>query len=324
VKSVARLLLRRPPNEYFRFRLWQFIAIQGGIDEFNLLAATASHELRDTPKSSIVRAGVWTFIVAAAKQNCSGLPPFSKCKHENDIVLASAVPEIGHAILQSFEVAREVLSGKPHTALALAPHLISNKVTHRHFDLQVSDLPEMVQSAFRYLGIIKRRRLPDTEPIASVFEQVYDFKGSFNWKTLLKNDYLQAYRIAMALHASWPHSRNNWLMYQNSFNEILIRNLLRHLAKAGITGLPPSHNNGGQVLRYGQILNNSRMRRSLPVLQENLEAIHNRRNTLPQAHSINERRNTPTKILARSEVPVYRNYMIAALQNVESGIADSS
>jgi len=97
-------------------------------------------------------------------------------------------------------------------------------------------------------------------------------------------------------------ARDEWLRYQNSFNDALLRRLLSYLDRAGLPGSLKSIDKNGQLITFGSLLDPKKaFAKHYPDVAAPFRAANDRRNTLPGSHPYSAKGGSQNRHLTKKE-----------------------
>jgi len=150
-----------------------------------------------------------------------------------------------------------------------------------------SKISTIARNVLEGLGVIRRTRTVKPDSLGILISRRFKVLIWPRWKKLLKNDYKHCHRLLVMAEREFDESPSAWMGCMDSFNDLVIRNLLNGLAsKYPTTQFPRTVDNRGYLIDYGNLLDpTSYIARQIPILHTNFSNFHKRRNALPTSHA---------------------------------------
>ena len=182
----------------------------------------------------------------------------------------------------------------------------------------------LIHSFFAQLiGVIRRQHKRTTRDwIAETLTSLYGCNSVSTWHELLGSEYEHAMQFLIEAKARFPGAYSEWLGLQDSFNDIVIRQLFRFLQQKVLAGHSKTQDKNGKLAKYGSLIaKNTPFDTAYPVVASDLRDVHQRRNKLPGSHPYDEKGGAKNKWLTKREreslVPKIKNAFDAVAMIVE-------
>lgn len=168
---------------------------------------------------------------------------------------------------------------KPDAGLAAVARLAYDDIEYS--EVRPSKrLKSPVRDSLVSLGLAKSIILPEITPFQEIFLNRYNIDIS-DWKPYLKREHKHAHRILVLAEKAFDINKISWMCSTDSFNEILVRSLIK--LDASIT--QRLVNQQGNLIPYGSLLNpQNDFSTKYQIIADNFRLVHERRCSLPEAH----------------------------------------
>jgi hypothetical protein len=111
---------------------------------------------------------------------------------------------------------------------------------------------------------------------------------------------------------------SNWLSLQDSFNDVLVRQLFDYLDSQGMPGHARTKGKGGKLIDFGILLQvGAPFDTTYPNEAALLRSVHERRNQLPGSHPYDKKGGAKNRFLKKAE----QRSLVAKLKEVYEKIA---
>ena len=159
-----------------------------------------------------------------------------------------------------------------------------------------------VQNAYRAIGLVKSRGTKRLDPLGDIIAERYAVAYSDKWKALLGPEYNYALSLLRLADLAYKPAKDEWLRYQTSFNDALVRRLLPCLPKLGLPGSMKLVDRNGQLIDVGCLLDKDRpFAGQFPAIAAPFRAANDRRNRLPGSHPYSKKEGTRNRYLEPRE-----------------------
>jgi len=286
IERVVCDLLRkqRMPYDYVRGELWHIAARIARPPIRRSVLPVAKAELPRASHCIGLQWGILTFLIACSE---NGLLPFPRQFYRaSPLVKALLVPRLSDDRLSRLSTMKHLLTARDYNAaLVLAGRLLELRKTHRDYGVKASALPLAVQNAFRALGLIRPSTTVRLDPIGDIISQRYGVPYWDKWRVLMGGEYSYALALLRSAELAFLPVRDEWLRYQNSFNDALLRRVFPCLDSLGLPGSLKTVNRKGELLSLGVLLDPDKtFAKQYPNIAAPFRASNDRRNTLPGSH----------------------------------------
>jgi hypothetical protein len=183
------------------------------------------------------------------------------------------------------------------------------------FGKNPTGFPIVAQQVFRNAGLTGHV-IPRSDAIGNLISKRYAVKKWNKWKELLQGEYEHAHMELRFADLYFDSHLSTWLIYQDAFNDILFRSFQDFLAKKGAPGAISLVDKNGDRIDYGVLLGNSKFKSVYPDLQDDLNKIHKRRNSVPGSHPYDKKTGDKAKPLKKKEQTDLKLYLDDAFKSV--------
>lgn len=212
-----------------------------------------------------------------------------------------------------------LLKGNLMEQLAGARVLQSREVTLNALQLRQRNLPGHCKIALRSLGVIRRHHKAEKDYIKDILVERYGCQHSSIWHKLLGEEYEHALQILIEAKAHFESARSEWLMSQDSFNNLVVCQFFDFLKQKGLNGHSKTEDRRGNRVNYGSLIAvRTPFDITYPSEAEVFRILHERRNTLPSSHPYDHKGGEKNKWLNKKE----RDKLVPKLKNALDGIAN--
>lgn len=301
-KTLTNLLKDDLPYEYIKGEFYHLLSILGTEYSFNELLPFAKKEITKRDSTVCLKLGVMEFFLACQKNGLGNY--ISKIKYQHSLVKSLLVPLIPDEEYEKKKgIVKELLAMEIFDpGIMLLEQLAKRNKTHRFYNLLIKDLCPQVQNVFRGGGLIWRRYSPRVDQIGEILDHRFGISISTFWRNLLKDKYTHALRILIIAESSFDLSPSHWLQNQNSFNDLVTRELLESLKNKGLPGYIKTIGRDGRLVKFGQLLDSSKpFSQNYPNVASPFRNANERRNNLPSSHALDEKSGSKCLYLTRYE-----------------------
>jgi len=309
------------PYSYVRGELWHMVARLAGLGEMQRGLPMARKDARYRSQCVALSWGVMHFLMKCEVEGL--IRDRRRLAQEHPICRSLLAPIFtdreflpgGHAVT--------LLKGTLMEQLAGARELQKRNVTLGSLGLRQRDLSHTCSSTLKSLGVIRRQHRRRTRDwVGESLASLYGCNRTSIWRELLGTEYEHALQFLIEAKARFPGAYSEWLGLQDSFSDIVIRQLFEFLRQKGLDGYSSSTNKNGDLVNYGVLIGKtSKFGTRYPAIAKSLRAAHDRRNKLPGSHPYDKKGGSKNKWLTKKErdklVPEVKNAIDAIAKIVE-------
>ena len=317
VKAALDYLKSEVPYSYVRGELWHLIGRIAGVDELNECIPIARKDAQSRSRCVALSWGVMHFLIRCENEGLISIG--NRLSAENTISRSLLGPLIHDREFVPGGIAVRMLKGRLMEQLAIAREMQKRKITLTSIGLRQRDLNESCRFALSSLGVIKRRqRFPEKDWIVEIINELYKCEKRCIWRQFLTTEYEHALQILIEAKAYYPGAPSEWLSLQDSFHDIVVRQLFEFIKARGMPGYSKTVGSDGKLVDYGSLIDeNKPFNKEYPLIANSLRAVHNRRNKLPGSHPYHKKGGAQNKWLTISE----RNSLVPHVKKSLDAIA---
>jgi hypothetical protein len=297
------------PYSYVRGELWHVIARMGKCEELKAALPLSRTDAKKRETCLALSWGVMHFLIRCESEGLSRLG--KRLASEFPLSRALLSPVFLDKEFTRSGKAKVLLKGTIEEQIAVARELQRRNVSLNSLGFRQRHLSPLCRNSLRALGVIRRRRLIQTDWIADNLVNLYGCVNVPIWHLLLGTEYEHALQILIEAKSRYSGAYSEWLGLQDSFNDITIRYFFQFLKARGL----PGHSkltNGAKLINYGVLISpGSPFDREYPAGAIPLRQIHNRRNQLPGSHPYDVKGGAKNRWLTKKE----RNNLAGAVKN---------
>jgi hypothetical protein len=311
-RALEAYLVSGVPYEYVRGHLWRYLKRFGDDTTISRLRPVAVDEL-GSAAGLVHRAGIFEFLLEAEKRGNGRIA--GRVRHEHPIVQAWLVRWLPERAWEPGGVVRHLLLSRDMLpGLLCIDGLVKRHLSHSSFGIRVRHLTPEVQNAFRGVGLIFRRNAPRVDQVGDLLEARFAIAAPSVWREVLGGEYAHGLQLLLRAESVYREGPSDWLMHQNSFNEILFRAFVRFMqARGQLQGVHFADPNTNRRNTYGWLLDPNRVfSQAFPAIGGPLYRANHRRNRLPNAHAYGNR-GGQNRFLSRGERDSLRGALSGAL-----------
>ncbi len=299
-RAIVRYLRTGVPYGYVRGELWTRLAGLADPHTLRALRATALAEL-SSATDLVQRRGLLEFLLASEQAGYGRSA--GRVRSQPALVQAWLVPSLPARAFEAGGVVKHLLlSPDPLPGLMCVDRLIANGASHRTFGLRVAELTPELQNALRAVGLVTRRASPRVDQVGELLGRRFGTPSPSLWRHVLGNSYAHALSLLLRAETLFDAGPSNWLMQQNSFNDVVFRAFVGfsqgkgrlhavHLVRPGTT----------RPTKYGRLIEAAgSFHAAHPDIAAPLSTMNSRRNRLPNAHPY-DTQGTPNRYLRSPE-----------------------
>jgi hypothetical protein len=276
------------PYDFIRGEAWKLLARMCTKDECRRLTTTAIIAVK-TKNCSATRIGAYIFLLRCEEL---GLGLFSKWMMYEDSALIQAI-SIQNLLLRpnyGTELATQILLRHlPDPSLGLMKSLFNSQMSIDQFGLQPNTLVQVTRNVYFKAGIIQDGRRRRGDVIGNKLSGRYKILKWDKWHVIFGDEYQHAYSLLNLAESYYKGHRSAWLAQQDAFNDALFRAFQKILASKTVPGAISTTDRSGRLIDYGSLLTDATFGSAYPLLADHLNAIHQRRSRLPNAHPYEKR-----------------------------------
>jgi hypothetical protein len=308
VTLAVRLLESKYPYDYVQGELWKLVARMGNKVELSRLTQLAIETVRNSSSGHASKLGAYIFLCRCDKE---GLGNYEKWMmyEKMTLVQALATPYMRFDSSSGIATGKMILSRSLVDGyLGMVKPLIDANLDLNSFGKNPVEFPIVAQQVFGNAGLTGHL-LPRPDAIGNMLSKRYAVKKWNKWKDLLQAEYEHAHMELRFAGLYFESHLSTWLNYQAAFNEILFRSFQDFLAKKSAFGAITLVNRKGERLDWGVLLENSIFKSAYPDLQDDLNKVHKRRNSVPGSHPYDKKTGDKARPLKKKEQAALKLYL---------------
>ncbi len=298
--AAIRYLESGVPYSYVRGELYHLLARIAARSELQKALPMARNDARRRNRCAALSWGVMHFLIRCEKEQLSGIgrrlnteTPLSRS------LLASILPD---EAFSRGQVVTQMLKGTLEEQLAASREMQRRKVSLQNLGLRRQQMTPHVCRALCALGVIRRGLRHNVDWISNRLVSRYGIPARPVWRTLLGTEYEHALQILIEADASFDSARSHWLSLQDSFNDVLVRQLFAYLATQNLPGHARTIGNNGKLVDFGTLIQvGAPFDTAYPNEARLLRDVHERRNQLPGSHPYNKKGGARNRFLKKAE-----------------------
>lgn len=299
--AVAALLLK-VPYLYVRGELWHVLARIASPSTRTSLLRRANNELPRCKNSISLEWGVLHFLLSSEKQRKARTRKALNAARGHTIaLLAPALTDeefrAGAVVCRALADRRLAIAHPP-----LGVHLVSRCITAKAYGLKASDFTEEVRNVFRNLGLVRAQGVRRLDKVDELIRSCYAIAPWSKWKKLLGSDYPHAVQILTISSHAFSNNPSEWLSYQNSFNDLLVRKVIGVLAASGSPHVVKIVDGKGHLVKFGSLVQSGgAFDAGFPTITLGMREANQRRNKIPGSHPYDEKGGAQNRFLKKPE-----------------------
>lgn len=315
VSLAVRLLELKYPYDYVQGEFWKLIARMGKRNELRRLTQLAIETVKTSSSGHASKFGAYVFLCQCDKV---GLGNYEKwiMYEKNPLIQALVAPYIRLSSNSGIQAGKLLLSrSTPDSYLGLVRPLVQEGIDVSLFGNNPAEFPIVAQQVYAVAGVSGHKIILPSA-IGNLINKRYSVKKWNKWKDLLQGEYEHAYMELRFADTYFDSHISTWLNYQDAFNEIIFRAFQRFLARKGVPGAIDLINKKGELIDYGVLLNNSAFKSNYPILQNDLNKVHKRRNSVPGSHPYDKKTGDKARSLKKKEQTGLKLYLEDAFNEI--------
>jgi hypothetical protein len=300
-KAILNIIRLGTPYGYVRGELYHVLARIASKDGLRECLEYAKNDLRDKEACIVLRWGAMALLLSCERM---GICKSSKrIRYQPAFVQAFLSPIIPESEFSPKGTIPFMLTSQvQETALSAVAPLYSNGKKLPDLGLKLKDVNPLVQNTLKEMGLVGRRFSIKTDQISDILVRMYDITPSFEWRSLLGPDFIHALSILIQAERMYLPAPSNWLQFQNSFNDAVLRRFLTFLLSKNIFGGKPHSNKFGSLIDIGVLLDPScQFSKTYPLIANCFREINARRNKIPGSHPYDKKTGQQTTFLKSHE-----------------------
>jgi len=299
--AITKIIKEDMPYDSVRGELWLILARIASGSCLEQMAATAKKDLAQKSGSIVLNWGAMAFLLECERKGYSRAS--YRIKRLDRLIQTLLMPHLDNQYFKRGELVSKLVTNKHILpGILLAHELVRRDLLLSDLGLRNRDLSNEVQNCLREVGLIRRRRAIQQDQIGQIIARRFATPYSATWKTLLKREYNHALSILNEAENAYDQSRSNWIQYQNSFNEIVVRHFINELVAQALPGRIKTVNVNKQLISIGNLVaTNAPLTRAHPNIANPLRNLNQRRNRVPASHSYSLKGGAPSKHLTKPE-----------------------
>lgn len=316
VEEIINLCLQdieSSPYDFVKGEAWKILARMLDENKHRELLSFAIKEKKNKDNPA-TRIGVYVFLFSCEELGLGKLSKF--LSFEFALIQAISAKYIKISIGQGQELAVYLLKRHlPDVSLALTHQLFEGNVNIDKLGCEIEKLPKVTQNVYNTMGIINTGQKISDYELGYKLAVSYGILNWGKWHILLGNEYTHAYTIFNTAEKYFSTFKSEWLEYQDSFNDALIRALNKFLISKNAPGGIQTIDKKG-LKDYGRILNDKNFSQIYNNLSQHLLIVHRRRNELPGAHPYEKHTGRKARPLKSYEQKILVTHLKEAYQEI--------
>ncbi len=305
------------PYSYVRGELWHIVARLGALNELKRALPLARKDARNRSGCVALSWGVMHFLIRCEREGLVRLG--RRLASECSVSRALLAPIIPDREFSKDGCLEDLLKGSIEEQLAAAREMQKRGLSLNSVGIRQRNLPSTCRNSLKALGVVRRQYRDERDWIAETLASLYGCAEVRVWRGLFTTEYEFASQILMEAEAMFPTSYSNWLKLQDSFNDILVRELFRFMESKGLPGHSRTVARNGNLVKYGILISvDSPFDRNHNAIADKLRRLHNRRSRLPGSHPYDERGGARNHWLTKKERDTLVSSFIGCLNDIVS------
>jgi hypothetical protein len=298
--ALVKVVKGDSPYAYVRGACWTLLAGIASVTTLRHLRAIALERI-SARKPFEERIGAFRFLLACQELKLGKVTHRASSQPLNALV--QLIPEMPDEAFTNRGVVRSLLrSPEYEVGLLLAEPLVLRGKSHLDYGLRVKDLLPEVQTAFRRVGLIRRRINVQVDQVSDILAARYRIAPNLKWRLLLGMRYGFALSVLIQADALYLANPSHWLQLQNSFNDLVVKAFITFLNARSLPGNRKLKNKNGELIDLGVLLETAGpFAQAHPNVALGLRYANTRRNALPASHPLEKKKGLQTRHLRRSE-----------------------
>lgn len=302
LENAVTGLLPTVPYLYVRGELWHLLGRIATPAKRTSLMASARKELNQLKDSLALEWGVLHFLLLSETERTARTKKMlSEARNHTIALLAS---ELTDNEFQANALVPQILAQKSKASAhpSLGVQLVARGITAKSYGLKGSDFKEEIRNVFRNLQLVRTNGVKHLDLVDEILRSHYIITSWRKWKKLLGADYTHAVQILTIAQRAFAISPSEWLSYQNSFNDMLVRKVIDALANTGNPNVVRTVDVNGRLVKFGNIVQSgNRFDRAFPSITLGFREANQRRNKIPGSHPYDERGGAHNRFLTKAE-----------------------
>ena len=291
-RSIARAALKYlktdVPYSYVRGELWHIVARLAGPKELRCGLGMARLDSQERSRCVALSWGVMHFLIVCERDGLDRRVTSIRRRltKEHPISRSLLAPILSDQEFAPNGPAVALLrEGGLMEQLAGARELQRRNLALETLELQQNELPMACRTALMSLGVIRRRQKINRDYVSEVLANLYGCRSALMWRQLLGPEYELAWQILSEAEALFSGAYSDWLGRQDSFNDIVVRQLFGFLKSNKLNGYSKTVGTNGKLVHYGVLIAKGHpFDTAYPNEADALRIVHDRRNRLPGSH----------------------------------------
>ena len=298
--AAINYLLSGVPYSYVRGELYHLLARTATPGDLHRALPKARVDARCRGICAALSWGVMHFMIRCEKAHLSGIG--RRLNTEIPLSRSLLAPILPDGAFSREQVVAQMLMGTLEEQLAASREMQRRKVSLQNLGLRRQQISPQACRALCALGVICRGLRHDVDWISDRLVARYGIPSRPVWRTLLKTEYEHALQILIEADACFDSARSHWLSLQDSFNDVMVRQLFSYLASRGMPGHARTIGRNGKLVDFGILIQTgASFDTSYPNEAGLLRDVHERRNQLPGSHPYDKKGGTRNRFLKKEE-----------------------
>jgi len=298
--AAIRYLQNEVPYSYVRGELYHLLARIGACSDLKRALPLARKDARRRADCAALSWGVMHFLIRCQRENLAGIG--RRLNTEIPLSRSLLAPVFPDRTFLRGQVIPRMLQGSLEEQLAVAREMQKRKIALRNLGLTRRQIGAHALRSLRALGVIRRSLRQNIDWVDKRLVECYGIPARPIWRTLLGTEYEHALQILIEADACFDSAPSNWLSLQDSFNDVLVRQLFVYLDSHGMPGHTRTKGRDGRLIDFGILLQDGApFDKTYPTLAALLRDVHKRRSQLPGSHPYEKKGGARNRFLKRAE-----------------------
>lgn len=294
---IYNTMLRKPTlYEYTQGKYWELLAQFNLVNNLNLEYMTvAIDRLQKNYNCYALKYGIYKYLCSSKNMLILNWIKYEK----SSLIQGFIVPFIPTQCLGSDEykkcISQFTKRSSYEPGLMSLKSLFENNIDTANYYTTLNDKSGVISNT---LGQTK-----GIDSIGQILKSRYYLEYSDKWKELLKLDYLHSNKLLFLSEKSFFIDKNAWVSYLDTYNDIVIRSLIKFLEeKTPAKKWPKTIGSNFQNIDYGVLLDpKNELSKTYPTMIDGFRIFHERRSKTPTAHAFEKKTSKETRIVSSKE-----------------------
>jgi len=303
------------PYAAVRAEHWRLLARLATPQQVRRLCTLAIQDVKDQRQRPAAAIGALTFLCSAQHH---GLGAYGRYLRWASHVLIQAIvaPHLPLTPSTATTVLSLMSRSVPDPGLALTRSFLVGGASPVSFGASPGRLNPVLRLAYEAAGLLPPSALRPRDAISILLSARYRISQWQSWRAFLGSDYAHIHQILVTAEAYFLSQPSTWLVYQDSFNDAVIRVFLDFLSVLGHPAAIPTIAPSGSLIDVGGLLADHRFSSRLPAIAYNLRDVHTRRNRVPGSHPYDKKTGAKAVPLSRLEQRAFVRQLTQAYASI--------